>query len=221
MSLRSVGAPAKEALGSVRLATVARVRMSEQDRRRALLSTAAELAREHGLARVTGRDVAARAGVSVGLVQYHFGSVEELLVELFEQEQGQDLAAAREAINRCRTPSSAIRRLFDWFAPTPADWRYRLWVDAWSLAPHLPLLRTAARRLNLEWRDLFLEVITHGCDTGEFEVPDPKAAAWRIMSLLDAMHIQLSNEQLDASTRTVRSWVRSAIEAELGLRPRP
>ena len=195
--------------------------MSEQDRRRELLGVAAELARERGLARVTGRDVAARAGVSVGLVQYHFGSVEELLVELFEREQGQDLANARAAMSRAKSPPKAMQRLADWFVPGPEDWRYRLWVDAWSLAPHLPLLRAAARSLNLQWRDLFLEVIARGGESGDFDVPDPKAAAWRVMSLLDAMHIQLSGKQLDASPRTVRRWVEDAIAAELGLRARP
>lgn len=177
---------------------------------------ATELAREQGLALVTGRDVAARAGVSVGLVHYYFGSVEELLVELFDQVQQEDLASAQALVDRCRTPTRAITALVEYFTPAPDGWRYRMWIDAWSLAPRRPLLRAAARRLNLRWRDLFLDIIRAGVEAGEFRVDDPRASAWRVLSLLDAMHIQLSTEQIDAPTATVKRWVRTAIAVELG-----
>lgn len=203
--------------GSCQTRPVARQRLPEAERRRALLSAAIELAREQGLALVTGRDVAARAGVSVGLVHYYYSSVEELLVELFEKVQDEDLAAAREVVDGAGHPGKAMDALVEYFTPQPGAWRYPLWVDAWSLAPRRPLLRASARRLNLRWRDLLLDVIRRGRGSGDFVVSDPKASAWRVLSLLDAMHIQLSTDQIDASPRTVQRWVRDSIAVELGV----
>jgi AcrR family transcriptional regulator len=191
--------------------------MSEADRRRSLLAAATELAREHGLARLTGRDVAARAGVSIGLVHYYFSSIEELIVEVFTRVQEEDLDAARAEVADADGPLQALDALIAWFAPVQDGWRYQLWIDAWSLARHHPLLRAESRRLNLRWRDLFLDVVQRGRAAGDFDVSDPRAAAWRVMSLLDAMHIAVANEQIDAAPATVHRWVRRGIALELGI----
>lgn len=68
--------------------------------REALLAAARELLAEQGLARVSLRDVARRAGVQPPLVHYHFGSKRELfeavVVELSERLRAQLASAARE-----------------------------------------------------------------------------------------------------------------------------
>ena len=48
-------------------------RLSPEERRSELLQCAVDLALESGLARVTARRVAQRAGVAQGLVTHHFG----------------------------------------------------------------------------------------------------------------------------------------------------
>lgn len=197
-----------------------RTRLSESERRQALIAVAADLARENGLALVTGRDIAARAGVSVGLIQYHFGSVESLVADMFAQVQTEDLASATEVVKSAGSPYRALEALVDYFTPAPGNWRYRLWIDAWSLAPRQPLLRSAARDINLAWRNLVLAVIRQGKREGDFTVSDPTACAWRILSLLDALHMQVSNEQVDASPAQVRKWVRRGIDHEVGRKPR-
>ena len=193
-----------------------RTRLPESERRQALVSVASDLARERGLALVTGRDIAANAGVSVGLIQYHFGSVDNLVATMFTQVQTEDLAAATEVVATSGSPQKALEALIDYFTPAPGNWRYRLWIDAWSLAPRQPLLRAAARDINLGWRDLILTVIKNGKRSGDFRVADPKATAWRVLSLLDALHIQVSAEQVDATPAQVRSWVRRGIALEVG-----
>jgi len=190
--------------------------MSEEERRKSLMTAAIELAQERGLALVTGREVAARARTSVGLVHYYFPSVEALIAELFENVQLEDLEMAKALVAKTSSPRAAIDALVNYFTPTPDSWRYRLWIDAWSMSPTHPLLGASARRLNVQWRDLLLELICNGVETGEFDVSEPKAAAWRILALLDAMHIQLSAGQIDASARAVKLWTRRGIDTELG-----
>jgi TetR/AcrR family transcriptional repressor of bet genes len=59
-------------------------KQTESARREQILSAAAAIAAEFGLRAVTIRDVAARAGLSSGLVLFWFHSKEQLLVELLD-----------------------------------------------------------------------------------------------------------------------------------------
>lgn len=60
---------------------------SKRDR---LLDAAIEIAGREGLSAVTYRAVAARAGVTHGLVRHHFGTREQLLAEAFRRAAAQD-----------------------------------------------------------------------------------------------------------------------------------
>lgn len=60
---------------------------SSKDR---LLDAAIEIAGREGLPAVTYRAVAARAGVTHGLVRHHFGTREQLLAEAFRRAAAQD-----------------------------------------------------------------------------------------------------------------------------------
>lgn len=51
---------------------MARTRMTHDDRRRDILEAAMQIARKSGFSRITRDGVAAAAGVSSGLVSYHF-----------------------------------------------------------------------------------------------------------------------------------------------------
>ena len=75
-------------------------RQDQEARRRALIEATLESLAAGGLAAVSVRDVAARAGVSIGLVRHHFGSFGTLLVAAYRhttQEIDRALAAAVEA----------------------------------------------------------------------------------------------------------------------------
>lgn len=64
--------------------------LSSKDR---LLDAAIEIAGRKGLPAVTYRAVAARAGVTHGLVRHHFGTREQLLAEAFRRAAAQDTDA--------------------------------------------------------------------------------------------------------------------------------
>ena len=94
------------------------------------------------------------------------------------------------------------------------------WPDAWAEAARRPALQRSSRRLNEEWQALLASVIADGTSAGVMTVADsPGAAAWRVLSLLDGLSLQvvahgdvLTAEQADA-------WSRQAAERELGLAP--
>ncbi len=55
--------------------------MSSAETKQALLHTAFTMVRDHGVGAVTARALAREAGVNQALVYYHFGSLDDLLVE--------------------------------------------------------------------------------------------------------------------------------------------
>jgi AcrR family transcriptional regulator len=75
------------------------------DRTRALILDAAErLYAERGFGDVTLRDIVATAGVNLAAVNYHFGSKDELIAELFVT---RSLATNRERLNELKAAEAA------------------------------------------------------------------------------------------------------------------
>jgi AcrR family transcriptional regulator len=75
------------------------------DRTRALILDAAErLYAERGFADVTLRDIVAEAGVNLAAVNYHFGSKDELIAELFVT---RSIATNRERLNELKAAETA------------------------------------------------------------------------------------------------------------------
>ncbi|MFI7081517.1 TetR/AcrR family transcriptional regulator [Micromonospora sp. NPDC049903] len=80
--------------------------MATRDR---LIDGAIAAIREHGIAGVSARTIAATAGVNQALVFYHFGSVDDLLAEACRS-----VTAARVAVYRARLADvSSLRELLD------------------------------------------------------------------------------------------------------------
>src|ERR1700733_9567077 len=75
------------------------------DRTRALILDAAErLHADRGFGEVTLRDIVAAAGVNLAAVNYHFGSKDELIAELFVT---RSLATNRERLNELKLAEEA------------------------------------------------------------------------------------------------------------------
>jgi AcrR family transcriptional regulator len=193
-------------------------RMSPADRRESIVAATLTVMDRRGVAAVTVRDVAAELGVSSGLIHHYYSSMDELVAEAFERVARADLAETVNAVSAGGSPLGQLRLFFDTYARSDGDQGMQVWLDAWAEAARRPALQRSSRRLNEEWQALLASVIAAGCRAGEMSVcDDPGAAAWRILSLLDGLSLQvvahgdvLSDEQADA-------WSRAAAERELGL----
>ncbi len=190
--------------------------MSKDARRAALVDACIAVARRNGLASTSGRDVAAESGTSIGLLHHYFGSVDALVATAFEQVEQADLEQASRDVHAGDSPGHQLAALVEFFAPAVGDWRYKWWIDAWSLAPERPLLQEAARRLNLQWRDLIREILHAGVVNGAFSCSDLDASAWRILVMLDGFHLHTSTDQLDAPVDDLRRWTVKALASEVG-----
>ena len=197
-------------------------RVSPEVRRASIIAATRAVMARRGIAGTTVRDVAAELGTSSGLIHHYYSSMDELLAEAFEEAARTDLNDVLDAIDQGRDPEEKLAIFFDTYdrgmRDGTGDFGMQIWLDAWAEAARRPTLQRTSRRLNEEWQRLLAGIMRAGVQSGEMSCADPDASAWRILSLLDGLILQvvahgdvLSREQADA-------WSRSAAEQELGLR---
>ncbi|CAN5635704.1 TetR family transcriptional regulator C-terminal domain-containing protein [soil metagenome] len=191
--------------------------MAPADRRAAIVDATVAVAVRKGLASTTVRDVAAEMGTSSGLIHHYFASMDEVLAAAFERVAGQDLEASSALMARAVTPVEALRSFFATYTPADKDWAFQLWLDAWAEAARRPAVRATSRRLNLAWQRLLAATIRSGVADGSFRCADPDGAAWRILSLLDGLALQVVAHGTTIARRDVVAWATGAAEVELGL----
>ena len=193
--------------------------MTPQDRREAIVDAALAVARRKGLAATTVRDVAAEMGTSSGLIHHYFDSMDEVLAAAFERVAGEDLRETEVLLDEANDPHELIRAFLASYAPVGDDWAFQLWLDAWAEASRRPVLREASSRLNLAWAALLERAIRAGVADGSFRCDDATAAAWRILSLIDGLALQVVAHQTIVDRRDMLAWAATATERELGLPP--
>jgi AcrR family transcriptional regulator len=194
-------------------------RMSPSDRREAIVDAAISVARRKGLASTTVRDVAAEMGTSSGLIHHYFDSMDDVLAAAFERVAGDDLEETRVLIEAAGDARAELAAFLASYAPVGEDWAFQLWLDAWAEAARRPALREASRRLNLGWAALLERAIRAGLGDGSFHTDDPAGAAWRILSLVDGLALQVVAHQTIVDRSDMLAWARAATERELALAP--
>jgi AcrR family transcriptional regulator len=191
--------------------------MSPADRREAIVAATVDVARRKGLASTTVRDVAAEMGTSSGLIHHYFESMDDVLAAAFEVVARQDLEVSAVSMAASDSPVEALRVFFRTYTPADKDWAFQLWLDAWAEAARRPAVQATSRRLNLEWQALLERTIRAGVAAGAFRCPHPAGAAWRILSLLDGLALQVVAHATTITRRDVVAWSTAAAERELGL----
>jgi AcrR family transcriptional regulator len=192
-------------------------RLSPDERRQAIVDAALAVGRRQGLGATTVRDVAAEMGTSSGLIHHYFQSMDEVLAAAFGHAAGGDLDRARERVAVQPTPAAQLDAFIESYSPAQSDWTMQLWLDAWAEAARRPALQAVSRALNREWHALVRGIIDDGIRSGDFDNDDPDAAAWRLLSVLDGLALQVVAHDALISRDQVVAWARSAAMRELGL----
>jgi len=91
----------------------------------------------------------------------------------------------------------------------------QIWLDAWSEAARRPAVQRVSRRLNREWHDLVRTIVEQGLDAGDFVTDDANAAAWRLLSVLDGLALQVVAHDALITRDEVSEWARAAALREL------
>ena len=93
----------------------------------------------------------------------------------------------------------------------------QLWLDAWAEASRRPTLQQTSRRLNEAWQALVAELLRDGVRAGVMTCDDPDAVAWRIISLLDGLALQVVAHGDLVAREDANGWARGYAEDELAL----
>jgi AcrR family transcriptional regulator len=192
-------------------------RMTPDQRREAIVAAALDVAVRKGLASTTVRDVAAEMGTSSGLIHHYFGSMDEVLAAAFERVALQDLELCARPMAEAASSVEALAVFFRTYTPADKDWAFQLWLDAWAEAARRPALQATSRRLNLEWQGLLERTIRRGVADGSIVCADPSGAAWRILSLLDGLALQVIAHGTTVTRDDVVAWSTEYAEVELRL----
>jgi AcrR family transcriptional regulator len=187
------------------------------ERQEELLRAAIEQIEARGVAAVRIADVAAALGVSNALVLYHFSTKEKLVAAAFAYAAEDDLAHLRRLLGRRTSALRRLRAAVRWYAPTGQAKGWRLWIEGWAVALREPALREVTRDLDRQWKAAIADVIAEGVAAGEFECPDPAAAALRLTALLDGLAVQLTSYPGSVPRTRAQTWVDEALARELGL----
>ncbi|MCX5097201.1 TetR family transcriptional regulator C-terminal domain-containing protein [Streptomyces sp. NBC_00365] len=199
------------------VAAADRTRQPTEVRRRLIVEAAVPLIAERGYASVGVRDVAAAAGVSVGTVTYHFGSVQEILSEAMVLHIERYYAALSEAAAQAAGAAEALRMLVDALFTEDTDRHWRMWFDYWNAGdqdPDQAFARGQAERYEA-WHAQIRELAERGVDEGEFSSDDLGGFTVRFAALADGLALQRLRQAPPLSTEDARRHLNRLIETEL------
>ena len=159
--------------------------------RRAELSAAArDVALADGLAAVTLRGVAARAGVAPALVAHYHPAMDELVASAFRAVVAAELDEVRGLLAPFDGPTARLAALLRTLLDGTREDVTLVWVEAWALGRRNEALAAAVRGEMDAWQALILSVIEEGVAAGGFRADDPAQAAWQLLGMIDGLNAQ-------------------------------
>ena len=134
-----------------------------------LLDAAERLHLRVGHAGVTTRRLAEEAGVNHGLVQYYFGSIENLLVRVLERFTDRTIARQR-AMYGADAPFVEKWRTAMRYLEADRDYQ-KVWCELQALAWNRPELRERVAHVNAEWRAVLTDAFAEPHERYGLRIP--------------------------------------------------
>lgn len=186
-------------------------------RRAELVAATARCLAENGVAGTSVREVAARAGVSPGLIRHYFGGIDHLVLETYRQ-VGAKVARAVDAAVAAAGSDAAARLdafLTANFEPPILD-RDLLstWLAFWSLVQRDEAVRQVKEEIYAANRRQ-LEALLAAAAAGTGRPVDTRLAAVGIAALVDGLWLELCLDPSTFGPGDAVAIVRRAVQAAL------
>ena len=148
------------------------------------------IALDDGLAALTLRAMAARAGVTPALVAHYHPAMDELVAATFVGVVSAEVEDVRAILSAEAGPTAQLAALIETLLNGSRDDVTVVWVEAWALGRRNDALAAAVREQMDAWRDVIASVIRTGVASGDFHADDPAAVAWQLLGMIDGLNAQ-------------------------------
>ncbi|MFE0019880.1 TetR/AcrR family transcriptional regulator [Amycolatopsis sp. NPDC059021] len=165
-------------------------RKAPAERAAEIAGTAREIALDQGLAAVTLRAVAARAGVTPALVAHYAPNMDKLVADTFTGIVMAELDDVLELLAGETAASARLARLVETLFDEGRVDVTVVWVESWALGRRNATLAEAVRAAMDAWQQAVEKIIADGVAAGEFTTGDPAAVAWQLIGMIDGVNAQ-------------------------------
>ena len=195
---------------------------ASKDRHQEILTAAAKVITERGLAETRISDIADRAGVSPGLILYYFESKDRLLSDALTYTNDRFYLETSRELRRIPDARSQLDRFIQLSVPglLPEFERleeWALWIEIWVRALRDEEMAKDREVLDKRWRAQIADIVRRGQETGEFPVlDDAHDLALRLGALIDGLAIQVLMNDSDVTPARMREVCMEVAARELG-----
>lgn len=185
------------------------------DARQRVLAALSEIIAERGLDQVTVREVATTAGVSIGAVQYHCPTKDEML-SLALQDMYARIRERVAAIERTGPVVSVLREVILEFLPLDERRRReaRIYVAFAARAAVSPYLAEVQHGWLTEFRNQVRQAYDLAVERGEAVAAlDPASAALATVVLIDGLTLQLLSDPKGLAADTATGLVDAHLDS--------
>jgi AcrR family transcriptional regulator len=163
-------------------------------RRLQILTATARVISTRGVDDTRLSDVAEQAAVSIGSIQHHFASREELLTSTFAMVNDAFLGQWDALADAHHDPPRRLCALLEFAALARPEWRdddWAIWIEFWALAHRAPRFRDQYDQIYSRWRAPFLDALSDGVRQGVFDMREsPTDAVDRLTAEIEGLRIR-------------------------------
>lgn len=167
------------------------------NRRAEIMDAAAEVISRRGVDRARLADIADEAGVSLGLVQYYFRHRSQLVAATLEREAARIETVWGSVVDPSAPPLQRLVKYLVLCTPVGSSSAARsfgpgmyFWMQMWSYAYRDEGAREVIPKVYESFAQPFIQAITEGIDSGEFESDNPAKTVDRLVSLIDGCAVR-------------------------------
>jgi AcrR family transcriptional regulator len=189
------------------------------DRRATMIRAAYKVMARDGVHRVPLQQIATEAGVSKGLLIYHFQTKDGLVLAALEWVLEATEGRIRRRLAESKDPARAISDVIDaiWVNPEANRDFFRFYLDGVEHQARSPEFDEFADKGRSIMNAFYRELIVAGVDDGVLQVDDPTVAAIQMRAVIEGMFLQwLQTSNWRADHPGYREHCRQALLRVLG-----
>lgn len=191
-----------------------------ESRRQRIIDATLDVIHDHGLAGTRTHEISRRAGVSSGLLLYHFGTLDGVIAAAMQESEDRYYRSLEDEDAVGRPAPERLRLLVERSGdPSSVVAAWTLWMEFWVRALRDPDTAALCAKLDARWRSVLLDVIEQGVAEGHFSCPSPRVAGLRLSALLDGLSVAATLGDREVPVEAVPDLWLEAAARELGCDP--